>query len=90
MRIGSQTRTGPPDNCRDVIDLLSDYINRNLPGDETSAIDRHLSGCSNCERFFQSLERTVNWTHELKINEIPAEVVDRLQDFLKTRVTGTS
>jgi hypothetical protein len=87
MGNGLHSRTGPPDNCKEVVGLLSEYLNRTLPGDEAVAIKEHLSGCTNCERFFQSLETTVNWTRGLQIDDIPAEVVNRLQNFLKTKVT---
>jgi predicted anti-sigma-YlaC factor YlaD len=77
-------------NCKEVVDLLSDYMANELPEKDVAGIRSHLAGCSNCEAFLTSLKTTVNMTHNLKEEEIPSEVVERLQDFLrsKTRSTG--
>lgn len=42
-------------NCGKVQNLLSCYIDRELPGIEMLAIQRHLDGCIECRREYQTL-----------------------------------
>lgn len=36
------------DNCENILDILSAYIDNELPEDELQAVDRHLASCKNC------------------------------------------
>ena len=72
--------------CREVVDLLSDYIEGNLSDTEIAAIRKHLEGCANCKTFFDSLKTTVRLTKRIEPEEVPSDVVDRLQSFLKQRI----
>jgi hypothetical protein len=72
--------------CRQVADLLSDYLAGELPDAQIAAIRKHLEGCAICEDFFESLKNTVRLTKTIDPEEIPAVVVDRLQAFLGPRL----
>ncbi len=73
--------------CQEVVDLLSDYLAGELSEAEIAAIRKHLEGCANCESFFDSLKIAVRMTKKLRAEDIPPEVVDRLQSFLRQRIT---
>ena len=72
--------------CQEVLDLLSEYVNGELTAANVTAIDRHLAGCPPCERFLDSLKRTVDWTQQMKIDKVPPEVATRLRHFLRSKV----
>ena len=72
--------------CKEVVDLLSDYLADELSEEDVAGIRAHLKGCQNCTAFLDSLKTTVNLTHNLKAEDIPPEVVDRLQTFLKSKI----
>lgn len=73
--------------CREVVDLLSEYLAGELSEAEVAAIRKHLEGCANCELFFDSLKTTVRLTKRLECQEIPSAVIDRLQSFLRERTS---
>lgn len=73
-------------NCKEVVDLLSDYLAGELSEEDVAGIRSHLKGCRNCITFLDSLKTTVNLTHSLKAEDIPPAVVDRLQTFLKSKI----
>lgn len=73
--------------CQEVVDLLSEYLAGSLSEAEIAAIRRHLEGCGNCELFFESLKTTVWLTKRLEPEDVPPAVVDRLQSFLKERIS---
>jgi len=72
--------------CREVVDLLSDYLADELSEGDVAGIRAHLKGCPNCMTFLDSLKTTINLTNSLKAEDIPPEVVDRLQTFLKSKI----
>lgn len=72
--------------CKQVVDLLSDYLADELSAEDVAGIRAHLKGCRKCLAFLDSLKTTVKLTHNLKAEDIPPEVVDRLQTFLKSRI----
>jgi anti-sigma factor RsiW len=87
--MNDENRKNPPATCRDVIALLSDYIEGELSPGDAAALERHMVDCPPCERFLRSLETSVEWTRRLDNAEVPVEVptevMDRLRDFLRTR-----
>jgi anti-sigma factor RsiW len=38
-------------DCAGVLERLSDYVDGELPVDERNAVQEHLRGCENCDRF---------------------------------------
>jgi len=48
-----------PENCQEVLALLSDYLDFELPPEACQQIEHHLAGCSPCEEFAESLRKTV-------------------------------
>lgn len=76
-------------NCKEVVDLLSDYLANELPEEDVAGIRAHLRGCPNCTTFLDSLKTTVTLTRNLKAEDVPPEVVDRLQAFLRSKTRPT-
>lgn len=66
--------------------LLSDYIDGELSPEDAAALDRHMADCPSCDRFLRSLKTTVDWSRDTDLTEAPAEVVDRLYRFLKSKL----
>jgi hypothetical protein len=71
-------------NCKEVVDLLSDYLANELSPEDLAGVRAHLKRCRNCKAFLASLKTTVKLTHNLKADDIPPGVVDSLRTFLKS------
>lgn len=71
--------------CRDVIEHLWDYLDGELPPDETQAVAAHLAECARCYpqyRFqYAFLELLVR--NRERIPPPPRETVDRLRRLIK-------
>lgn len=37
--------------CRDVLELLPDFVDGELPAEVLARVNRHLGGCDTCEKF---------------------------------------
>lgn len=74
--------------CKDIIDLLSDYIDGHLPRPRREELEAHLALCAACLEFMQSLRETQDRVKDLRCDEIPTEVHDRLRAFLDRATKG--
>ena len=63
-----------PADCSEVLELLSDYLNLELPADACHQIEHHLSGCQPCEEFAASLRKTVDLCRQYKPSELPQPI----------------
>ncbi|MFZ4574124.1 MAG: anti-sigma factor family protein [Phycisphaerales bacterium] len=51
-------------NCREVIEFLMQYLDRELPAAQREVFEAHLSKCPCCVKFLDSYRETVALTHE--------------------------
>jgi Putative zinc-finger len=76
-------------NCKEVVDVLSDYLANELSADGADGVRTHLRKCRNCKAFMASLRTTIKWTHDLKTEDVPLDVVNSVRTFLKSKI-GTN
>ena len=77
------TPRGRPHTCRDVLGLLTDYMDGALPAAFATELTRHLEGCAACARFLDSLKTTRAAVNRLRCDQVPEEVHVRLRAFLR-------
>jgi anti-sigma factor RsiW len=65
-------------SCQEVVELVSDYLERSLPPDETTLFEQHLNFCDGCDWYVEQLKRTVETVGEIREEHVPAEVKERL------------
>jgi len=59
--------------CREMVELMSDYLEGALIGEELARFDRHLAGCDGCERALDQLRQTVRLTGMLRVEDVPPQ-----------------
>ena len=69
--------------CRQIADLLGDYLDGSLPTHLRQLIDFHIDGCAPCVAFVNTYRGTVNAAATLRFVEIPAELKQRLLTVLR-------
>jgi len=60
-----------PESCKEVFELLSQYLDMELPPEACQEIEGHLAGCPPCVEFAESLRRTVDLCHEYESSVMP-------------------
>jgi anti-sigma factor RsiW len=70
------------ETCRDVVALLTEYMEGGLSIRETARLEGHLRGCVACAQYLASLRTTRTAVRGLRPESIPPEVVRRLRSFL--------
>ena len=68
--------------CKEILEMLSGYLNLELPADACQAIDTHLAGCAPCDRFAESLRSTVELCRRYQANEMPAPLSEKARQEL--------
>ncbi len=71
--------------CREITDLLLDYLTGELDPGTASAFEDHLRLCSDCVAFLNTYKKTVQVTRSLRYKNIPAELERRVRQFLQQR-----
>jgi anti-sigma factor RsiW len=64
--------------CREVIDLLTDYVEDALPEQERRPVEAHLASCDGCTTYLEQMRETIRLTGMLTEEEIPEAERHRL------------
>jgi anti-sigma factor RsiW len=55
----SAWRGGWPLTCREVVELVTDYLDGTLPAGAAAGVRAHLEECAGCEAYVEQLRQTV-------------------------------
>jgi len=72
--------------CKQITDLLVDYLTDNLHPRVKREFARHLSICPDCVSFVNTYGKTVQSTASLRSEAIPAKVRDNVLSFLRKKL----
>jgi anti-sigma factor RsiW len=64
--------------CREVVEVITDYLEGTLPPPVRDVFERHLAMCTWCRDYLDQMRRTVSVMGRLREDDVPAEVVDAL------------
>ena len=69
--------------CRQIADLLGDYLEGTLAKTTCELLEWHIEGCGPCVAFVNTYRGTVNAARKLQEVEIPPELKKRLLAVLR-------
>ncbi len=68
--------------CKEVNDLLLDYVEGKLPPHIQKEMDYHIGLCNNCVKFINTYRKTIELTGKLSVKKLPPELEKTLLRFL--------
>ena len=74
--------------CKDVIGLLADYLEATLTEAQVVELEDHLRACDPCVAYLRTYRRTKELAARAERVEMPAEMMDRLRQFLVRRLSS--
>ena len=74
--------------CRQIAELLSDYISGSLPPETRELIEWHIESCAPCVAFVNTYRGTIDVAKSLRETPIPPELKQRLLSVLRNRQTA--
>jgi predicted anti-sigma-YlaC factor YlaD len=64
--------------CRQVVDLVNDYLERALPSEAASLFEQHVNFCEGCALYVDQMRRTVAAVGRVREEDVPPEARERL------------
>jgi anti-sigma factor RsiW len=69
--------------CRDVAELLIDFVEGDLPEQDMLTLQRHICACPPCMFYLETYQTTIQVTHALPDEPLPPEFEARLRAVLE-------
>lgn len=73
-------------SCKEITDLVLDYLNDKLNPKIKREFVRHLRLCPDCVSFLNTYKKMVVTTGAINSEEIPADVRKNILNFLRKRI----
>jgi anti-sigma factor RsiW len=75
--------------CREVIDFLTEYLEGGLSAAEARRLEAHLAGCDACAGFLESLKTASKAAGTPRAASVPDDCRKALRSFLKKKLAGS-
>lgn len=77
--------------CRQIAELLTDYLEGTLPSATRELLEWHIDGCAPCVAFLNTFKGTVHAVRSLSdLPPIPPELKQRLLKVVRERADQTN
>lgn len=70
--------------CREVIELVTDYLDGALPPDDLARFQHHINDCDGCDGFVDQIRTTIRVTGQSTPEMLTADERDRLVAAFRT------
>jgi len=80
MPPSAQALTPRPDplRCREVVELVTDYLDGALAPEDQVRLEAHLAACDPCVRYIEQVRQTIRAAGVVEPETVPPDVLDRL------------
>ena len=69
--------------CEEVVELVNDYLEGELPADEVELFEQHLNDCAGCESYVGQLRITVRTVGRIREEDVAPAMRERLLDAFR-------
>ena len=69
--------------CRELVELVTDYLEGALPASERARFEAHLAICSGCRAYLEQMRQTVRSMGRLSEESIDPDVKERLLEAFR-------
>ena len=60
-------------SCQELVELVTDYLEKALPADERTVFESHLDECGNCREYLAQMRTTIELAGELTPDSVSPE-----------------
>ncbi len=65
-------------DCDQVVELVTDYLERDLDAPTRERLEAHLTTCPYCVAYVEQIRATIALTGRLELGDLPGPVADAL------------
>ena len=73
----------PQMRCRELVELITDYLEGTLPASEHARFEHHLAGCDGCQAYLEQMRETIGALGRLPPESLSPEMERRLLDAFR-------
>jgi anti-sigma factor RsiW len=75
--------------CRELVELVTDYLEGAMPAAERARFEAHLAGCAGCGRYLDHLRRTIRTLGRLQEDDLAPQIRDDLLGIFRSWKHGS-
>jgi anti-sigma factor RsiW len=64
--------------CQEVVELVSDYLDRALPPEEASLFEQHVNFCDGCDWYLEQMRETIGTVGRITEEDVPEGTREKL------------
>ena len=64
--------------CQEVVELVSDFLDKALPPEEATLLEQHVNFCDGCDWYLDQMRSTVRTVGRISEEDVPPETRDKL------------
>jgi anti-sigma factor RsiW len=68
----------PPMTCKELVEVITEYLEGTLPAEDRARFDRHLAGCEGCHAYLDQMRETIGALGRLPPESLSPEAESRL------------
>ena len=65
-------------SCQEVVELVTDYLDKALPADQAALFEQHINFCDGCIWYVEQIKATAEALGEVREEDVSPEAKDRL------------
>jgi anti-sigma factor RsiW len=70
--------------CRELVELITDYLEGTLEPSARAGLETHLAGCAGCTIYLEQMRTTMRLSGMLTVEHIPEGAARELLDVFRT------
>jgi Putative zinc-finger len=60
-------------SCQEVVELVTDYLDRTLPADQASLFEQHVNFCDGCDWYLDQMRTAIGAVGRITEEDVPPE-----------------
>ena len=60
--------------CRQMVELITDYLEDSLPRSQRRRFDAHIAGCEHCSEYLDQMRTTIRLTGRLRAEDMTPDM----------------
>ena len=74
--------------CKEVVEIVSDYLEDALSSEDRARFDEHLAVCDGCTYYVEQMRETIRLSGMLTEDQVPVAQRERLRQAFRGWKTG--
>ena len=73
----------PPMVCKELVEVITEYLEGTLPASDRARFERHLAGCDGCQAYLDQMRQTIAALGHLPPESLSPEAESRLLEAFR-------